>query len=343
MADRCRVCHAFLEKRAFISDASTVCRTIFRFSTGRAAPGWAFMHFDLFDLRLFVFVAEESNLRKGAERACISLGAASTRIKLLEENIGSRLFHRKPYGLELNSAGDALLHHARLVLQQVDHLKCDLREYASGTRGHVRILANTTSISSALPAALASFLARHPDVNIDLRERLSQEIVIAINEARADIGIVAGNVDTQGLEVHDFVGDELVVVVRDGHPLGIKSHTGFLETLEDHHISLAEGSALASFLPPLARAIGRSLDFRIQVNSFESICMLVAAGVGIGIIPRSSATRHARTLKLKIVALSDPWARRESKIVNRAHATLPRIAVELIRHLANFQHEHRLL
>jgi DNA-binding transcriptional LysR family regulator len=301
------------------------------------------MHFDLFDLRLFVFVAEESNLRRGAERACISMAAASTRIKQLEDNIGSKLFYRKPQGVELNPAGEALLHHARLVLQQVDHLKCDLREYASGIKGHVRILANTTSISSALPSALASFLARHPDVNIDLRERLSQEIVIAINEAHADIGIVAGNVDTEGLEVHDFVGDELVVVVPHGHALGAAARVSFVDTLDEHHISLAEGSALASFLPPLARAIGRSLEFRIQVSSFESICMLVAAGVGIGIIPRSSALRHVRTMKLQIVALSDEWARRESKIVNRAHVPLPKLAAELIRHLANFNLEERLL
>jgi DNA-binding transcriptional LysR family regulator len=208
----------------------------------------------------------------------------------------------------------------------------------------VRILANTTSISSALPAALASFLARHPDVSIDLHERLSHEIVIAINEAHADIGLVAGNVDTEGLEVRDFVGDELVVVVPQGHRLAAEGpQVGFVETLDEHHISLAEGSALASFLPPLARAIGRQLEFRIQVSSFESICLLVEAGVGIGIIPRSSALRHARTMKLKIVPLSDDWARRETKIVNRAHVPLPKLAAELIRHLANFNFEERLL
>ena len=303
------------------------------------------MHFDLLDLRLFVYVAEESNLRKGAERACISLAAASTRIKQLEDNIGAKLFYRKPQGVELNPAGEALLHHARMVLQQVEHLKVDLREYASGIKGHVRILANTTSISSALPAALASFLARHPDVSIDLHERLSHEIVIAINEAHADIGLVAGNVDTEGLEVRDFVGDELVVVVPQGHRLaqGKDGRTNFVDTLDEHHISLAEGSALASFLPPLARAIGRQLTFRIQVSSFESICLLVEAGVGIGIIPRSSAMRHARTMKLKIVPLSDDWARRETKIVNRAHAPLPKLAEELVRHLANFNFEERLL
>src|SRR5436190_11835763 len=123
------------------------------FRKGVFAPGPAAqsptMHFDLLDLRLFVYVAEESNLRKGAERACISLAAASTRIKQLEDNIGAKLFYRKPQGVELNPAGEAMLHHARLVLQQVEHLKVDLREYASGIKGHVRILANTTSISGA--------------------------------------------------------------------------------------------------------------------------------------------------------------------------------------------------
>jgi DNA-binding transcriptional LysR family regulator len=302
------------------------------------------MHFDLMDLRLFVYVAEESNLRKGAERACISLAAASTRIKQLEDNIGAKLFYRKPQGVELNPAGEALLHHARLVLQQVEHLKVDLREYASGIKGHVRILANTTSISGALPAALASFLARHPDVSIDLHERLSHEIVMAINEAHADIGLIAGNVDTEGLEVHDFVGDELVVVVPQGHRLAAQGpQTSFIETLDEHHISLAEGSALASFLPPIARAMGRQLSFRIQVSSFESICQLVEAGVGNGIIPKSSALRHVRTMKLQIVGLSDEWAKRETKIVNRARAPLPKLAEELVRHLGNFNFEERLL
>ncbi|WPB57665.1 LysR family transcriptional regulator [Xylophilus sp. GOD-11R] len=299
------------------------------------------MHFDLFDLRLFVFVAEESNLRRGAERACLSLGAASARIKALEENVGSPLFYRKPQGVELTPAGDALLHHARLVQQQVEHLKTDLREYASGSKGHVRILANTTSISGALPAALASFLASQPDVHIDLREKLSQEIVIAIHEAHADIGIVAGNIETRGLEVHDFVGDELVVVVPEGHALAGCERVSFAQTLDDHHVSLAAGSALAGFLPPLARAIGRRLEFRLQVASFESICLLVAAGVGIGIIPRSSALRHARSMPVRIVPLSDRWALRETRIVHRADAPLTRLAMDLVRHLAAYRHADR--
>jgi len=295
------------------------------------------MHFDLFDLRLFVFVAEESNLRRGAERACISLAAASTRIKQLEDNIGAKLLYRKPQGVELTPAGDAMQHHARRVLQQVDHLKCDLRDYAKGLKGHVRLLANTTAITGALPSALASFLARHPDVSIDLRERLSQEIVGAILASHADIGIVAGNVDTGGLAVRDFTVDDLVAVVPLGHPLTRLPAADFADTLEEPQISLPEGSALASFLPPLARAIGRTLDFRIQVSSFESICLLVEARVGIGIISRSSALRHARTMRIALVPLADAWARRASKVVTRAGIALPRLAQDLVLHLAAYE------
>jgi DNA-binding transcriptional LysR family regulator len=298
------------------------------------------VNFDLFDLRLFVYVAEESNLRRGAERACISLGAASTRIKQLEDSMGTKLLYRKPQGVELNPAGEALLHHARRVLQQVDHLKCDLLDYSKGVKGHVRLLANTTSITGALPAALASFLARYPDVSIDLRERLSHEIVLAIHESHADIGIIAGHVDTEGLVLRDFAVDDLVVVVPQGHALAGRERIRFVDTLDEPHISLPEGSALANFVPPLARAQGRTLDFRIQVSSFESICLLVEAGVGVGIISRSSALRHARTMKLALVALEDEWARRELKIVSRAGGALPRLAQDLIQHLAGFRAEH---
>lgn len=292
------------------------------------------MQFDLLDLRLFIFIAEASNLRRGAERACISAAAASTRIKQLEDSLGAKLLYRKPQGVELTPAGEALLQHARRVLQQVEHLKCDLRDFASGVKGHVRLLANTTSITGALPGALASFLARYPDVSIDLQERLSQQIVLAIKESHADIGIIAGNVDTDGLEVHDFAVDDLVVVVPAGHRLAGQAGMRFVDTLDLPHISLPEGSAIAGFLPPLARAMGRSLSFRIQVSSFESICLLVEAGVGIGIISRSSALRHAMTMQIALVPLTDEWARRELKIVNLAGIPLPRLAQDLIRHLA---------
>ena len=90
------------------------------------------VHFDLVDLRLMVRVAEANSLTKGAEASFISLPAASTRIKNLEESIGAKLLNRHSQGVTLTPPGQAFVHRARLVLGQIEHLRGDLQEYASG-------------------------------------------------------------------------------------------------------------------------------------------------------------------------------------------------------------------
>ena len=152
------------------------------------------MHFDLTDLRLLVHVAEANSLTRGAERSHLSLPAASTRIKNLEESVGAKLLYRTSQGVTLTPPGQAFVHHARLVLGQIEHLRGDMQEYARGIKGHLRVFANTTALGEFLPPVLRAYLLSHPDVNIDLRERLSHDIVRAVSEGQTDIGIVAGTV-----------------------------------------------------------------------------------------------------------------------------------------------------
>ena len=103
----------------------------------------------------------------------LSAPAASNRVKNLEEQLGFKLLYRTSQGVTLTPAGEAFVHHARLVLERVEHLAGDMQEYGEGIKGHVRIWANTTAISEFMPAVLSHFLRDHPDVNIDLREVLS--------------------------------------------------------------------------------------------------------------------------------------------------------------------------
>jgi DNA-binding transcriptional LysR family regulator len=137
------------------------------------------MHFDLVDLRLIVRVADANSLTKGAEASHISLPAASTRIKNLEDSIGAKLLYRASQGVTLTAPGQALVRHARLMLGQIEHLRGDLQEYAKGIKGHVRVFANTTALEEFLPPVLKAYLLAHPDVNIDLRERLSHDTCVS--------------------------------------------------------------------------------------------------------------------------------------------------------------------
>jgi DNA-binding transcriptional LysR family regulator len=176
-------------------------------------------HFDLVDIRLFVNIAETSSLTRGAGRSNISLPSASTRMKNFEDNLGVKLLNRTGHGITLTAAGQMFLHHARMVLKQLEELNGDLQEYVRGVKGHVRIYANASAITEFLPLALPSFLAAHPDISIDLRERLSPDIVRAVKEGRIDIGIVSGKVGDEGLSMLPYYKSRLVVATARNHPL----------------------------------------------------------------------------------------------------------------------------
>jgi len=293
------------------------------------------LHFDLIDMRLFVNIAETNSLTRGAERSHMSLPSASTRIKNFEDHLGTKLLFRANQGVTLTPPGQAFLHHARLILQQIEHLRSDLQEYVQGLRGHVRIWANTTSISEYLPAVLPAFLAQNSDVSIDLRERLSHDIVLAVIEGKTDIGIVAGNVRTEGLEVIPYHRDRLVLATAHDHPLATCSEVSFEDTLDFDHVGLSEASAIHTFLNQAASAVHRPLKTRIQVGSFEAVCRMVDAGVGIGILPDSAARRYAKTMNISIVSLADEWAARNLQICVRSLSLLPAFARSLIQLLVD--------
>jgi DNA-binding transcriptional LysR family regulator len=281
------------------------------------------MHFDLADLRLFIHIGESPSLTQGARRAFLSPAAASARIKALEAQFDTRLLYRDSRGVELTPAGQRLLTHARLIMRQVEYLKSEFTTYGTDSAGHIRIFANTTAVTEFLPEVLAGFLAKRPGVSVDLQERLSRDIVRGVLDGSTDMGIIAGPVEAAGLQVMHFSTDRLVLVVPQGHELASLGPVTLKQTLAFQHIGLHEGSTLLTFLRDHVERIGQNLSLRIQVSSFEAICRMVEAGVGIGIIPESAAMRHSLTMKLVTVQLEEPWAIRERSILVRELDALP--------------------
>src|SRR4029453_11869985 len=185
------------------------------------------MAFDLADLSLFRHVVEAGSITHGAERAHLALGAASARIRNMEQALGAPLLGRGRHGVATTQAGRTLLQHARTILSQAERLREDLGAYAGGLAGQVRVLSNTNALTEFLPEALSSFLAGHPNVSVDLEERLSDEIVGLIAEGVGDIGIVAGTVDASRLTTYPFRSDRFVLVVARDHPLAKRSKIEF--------------------------------------------------------------------------------------------------------------------
>jgi DNA-binding transcriptional LysR family regulator len=291
------------------------------------------MQFDLTDLSLFRHVVEAGSITHGAERAHLALGAASTRIRNMEKSLGAPLLLRNRQGVVPTPAGRTLLQHARAMLAQAERLREDLGTYTGGLAGQIRILSNTNALTEFLPEALSAFLAEHPQVSIDLEERLSDEIVGLIAEGVGDLGIVAGTVDTGRLETYPFRSDRFVLVAPKGHPLAAKGSIAFAEVLEHDFVGLDRASALQRFLADKAGRIGRPLRLRVQLRSFDAVCRMVEAGVGLGIVPETTAQRAARTMAIAVVGLEDPWAARDLTLCIRTLKDLPSSARQLVEHL----------
>jgi DNA-binding transcriptional LysR family regulator len=292
------------------------------------------MRFDLTDLRLFLQVVEAGSITHGAERMHLAIAAASTRIRNMEAVLGTPLLHRARQGVKPTEAGRTLLYHARLLVLQAERMRGDLAEYADGLRGQVRLMSNTNALTEFLPEAMSAFLAAHPHVNIDLEERLSDEIVAAVAEGTADVGIVAATVELAGLEVLPFRVDRFVLVVAPGHPLSTAGRMAFAEALDYDFVGLDRASALQRFLAEKAERIGRRLRLRVQLRSFDAVCRLVECHVGIGVVPATTAERHAKTMAIHRIELIDEWAVRKLTICVRRRADLPIYARELVDHLA---------
>jgi DNA-binding transcriptional LysR family regulator len=289
------------------------------------------VRFDLDDLRLFVLAAGQGSLTSAAAGRHLSLSAASARVKALESRAGVQLLVREPRGVRLTPAGSAFLHHANLILHQVEHLRGDLREYGDGGRGHLRVFANTTAVTDFLPDLLPDFLAANPGVSIDLQERPNAAIPREVHDGRADLGIVAGDVDALGLEQLHFSTDRLVLATCRAHRLARRKRVSFLETLEEEAIGMLPGSTLQTFLSQVTERLGRPMKLRIQLSSFDAMCRMIGVGVGVGIVPESTAYRYQKPMRLALVELSEPWSIRERYILTRDRARLPDHAKSLIR------------
>jgi DNA-binding transcriptional LysR family regulator len=284
------------------------------------------MQYDLIDLRLFVAIAEAKNLTRGAERVHLAASSASHRMRLLEASIGTPLLLREPRGVSLTRAGEALLRHARQVFAQLEQMHADLTPYAKGVRGHVSLWANTHATHTFLPDSLATFLQRHPQVSISLEEHTSPDVLMAVARGEVEVGVVAGAMEGADVELIPYKADRLVLIAPAEHPLAACKHCPFVQVLEYPFVMLHAGSAIHTFTMNAAAALGRHLEVRIQVRSFEAVCRMVAAGVGIGLVPRSAVSERG----LPIIELEEPWAQRDLKVCVRKRALLSGFAAELV-------------
>ena len=278
------------------------------------------LRFDLTDLRLFLTVVEQGSLTHGARAMNLALASVSERVSGMESALSAPLLERTRRGVRPTAAGDALIRHARLILGQVEQMRGELGAFGVGLKGRIRLMSNTAALAALLPEQLRRFLIAYPDLSVDLRERPSAEIALAIAEGRADLGVVADIADLAALQTRLLAHDQLIVVASKTHRIGDQTAVAFADIVSEPFVGLSD-AALEIDLGERAARLGRQINYRVRVRSVEDVGMLVEAGVGIAILSEVSAAK-LRSPGVAIVPLSEPWAFRRLHLCARDFSAL---------------------
>jgi DNA-binding transcriptional LysR family regulator len=233
-------------------------------------------------------------------------------------------------------AGEILLEHARAILAGQDRVARDMAAYGKGIKGQVRVLATVSSIAESLPDDIASFLQMpaHRDIRVDIEESLSRDLVRGLREGLAPVGVCWNAADLEGLQTRPYRSDRLAVIAPPDHPVARRKRIAFEQTLDFDHVGLPANTAVHTMLARAAAIIGRPMSYRAVVSTFDACLRCVRAKLGIAIVPREVAEPMASIYELKLVALTDRWARRDFAICFNDEKHLSPAAGLLVAHLA---------
>lgn len=291
---------------------------------------------DLQTLRVILAVAEGGSISAGSDRLGMAVAAASARISLLESSLGIRVFERSSRGVSLTPAGRMLVRRGGELLTDADRLATDLRDWSRGLAGHVRMLANASALLQGLPAQLEAFMRSHPRILVEVEERVSPQIVGELLEGRADVGVVDMPMPAQGLAFVPFFRDTLSLVVPRDHMLaGHRGDLRLADLLDENFIVLAGANALWTRLFNAAAAVGRVPKVRLQMRSFDAACRMVAAGLGVAVLPGAAIEPQLAHLPIAAVGIAEAWAQRTHHLVLRTGPEAPAAAETLVDALRN--------
>lgn len=290
--------------------------------------------YDLTDLELFLQVVDQGSITQGAERAYLSLASASARITAMEKALGTKLLERHRRGVVPSPAGWLLVVHARAIVGQLARMRAELARCSDGLQSALVVLANTSATQTLVTTALADFLVAHSSVDIELQERPSHEIVAAVTDGRAELGIIADTVDSGRLECTMLRPDRLVVIVPANHPLADRDQVAFSACLDYPFVGFTQGNPLQEHLSGQTQPLGLRPRYRAHLPTTEAICAAVAAGVGIAVVPTLAAARWSHQ-DLRTIDLTNAWAHRNLLLCCRDRSQLSTPAAQFSAHLAS--------
>jgi LysR family transcriptional activator of glutamate synthase operon len=246
---------------------------------------------ELRQLRYLVALAEEQHFTRAAQRLHIAQPALSQQIAKLEREVGVPLVERTTRRLAFTAAGELLLAHAR-------------RMVAGLRRGHVDVGATQAMGPVDLAKLLVDFHRRHPAIELTVREALTVELHVAVENDELDLAFVTGPPKNSNAECREIASEPLVCVMSTTHPLADRPGLSVSELRDDTFVMFVRSATVRRKLDDAAHGYGFVPDVGFETSDVTRVRALVSAGLGIAILPRSDA--QTRGPRVRIVPLTDP-------------------------------------
>ncbi|MFH7766094.1 LysR family transcriptional regulator [Acinetobacter sp. BSP-28] len=299
------------------------------------------MRLDFFDLQLFLNIVDTGSLTKGAERSAISLQAASERIKKIEQQFAVHLFTRHASGVKLTLAGQVFTTQAQMLMHQAQQLQQQMLPFATGSQSEMTLWCNSSAQSEYLPLLLPPYLLENPNIQIDLKEAESNDIIQALENGSAQLGLISGFFNSKKLQTLEFSDDPLVLICPMHHELQQQSSQQLVDVLNYPFVGLMQYHSLQQSIETQAKLLGCAIQYRLRLPNFAAIAQVVANGVGIAIMPKRAANRLESVYSFRQIELTGNWANRKLLLAAKNFDALP-VAYQ---HFSQFlvSHKSRLL
>lgn len=258
---------------------------------------------ELRHLRYFEAVARHSHVTRAAEELHIAQPALSKQISQLEQELDIALFNRVGRSVRLTEAGEALLPHARAILAQVAIARAEMSERVGLRKGRVSIGTTPTVGTRLLPPALADFSRMYPGIEFRLSEAGLQTLLEELEAGLADMVIVSLPLDDPAVTVEELFSEELVVVVNNLHPLAAQQHVRLADLSNERWVLTAEDYDLRSSVLSACQQVGFVPQVILEGGEIDTLLRLVAAGLGISLMPRLGIPPDATMTLLRVADL----------------------------------------
>lgn len=239
-------------------------------------------------LKAFVAIAEFGSFIEASEHLHMSQPALSIAIRKLEELVGGLLFNRSPRGIQLTPEGKFFLPTARRLIGDWDDALGDLGELFNKQRGKVTLAALPTLAAGFLPAVLADYRQRYPNIAISVHDVLASQVDDLVSDHRADIGLSVQPLRAEATSFEPLVQDHFVGVCPDGHPLLEQETICWKELLAYPIIGVSRLSSTREAIENVLRTLDIEMDLMCEVSQIGTAGRMVAAGLGVTALPSLS-------------------------------------------------------